>query len=320
MLEKVNFAYLSPKSLKIPKVFSSLYKNIFRKNKDFCVSIYENNKVSQDSLVDLNIISTKRSLKNILNSDQDLYNFELNNNFQIANDFSVEDGVRYFCNFMPTFYTNDKFISISELRSKFLKYKYVFPELELFNLDFLDRSLYSFVYQCLNRIDFYYSHFQRQELINNGVHYSLRNDKGVLHLDTVKNSISMYGGDFNKFFDMRFYKTFDRKESDLDIYDRIRFGFFRSIDDKSEDLRNVKYTNLHDYITHFEKFGYMPICFKTFAVLYKRALFAEFAKPFLFEMFTYLKSISTPIVLSDEFSNSDEYFTMGAIDRFLIKF
>jgi len=321
MIEKVNFVneHLAPSYQKVVVFISSLYKRLVKlqeSNLDSCLPLPLPCEEESIALINLELFKSKREITEILNLDADSLNFDLNTNFEVVDNFTVLDAIGDFKNFLPNFFLDTKSINTLLLRDKFLRYKYLFPELKFFNKEFLDTSLYSFVFHSLHRIDLYYYNFQKQELVNNGVHMTLKRDKAVLHLNTTSDTVSVYGGDIDRYHDIRIYKTYERVNSDLDTYKKVRFGTFKSIHNKSKTLKDVKYDNLDEYIMHYDRFGCMPLSFKSFILLYRRALFAEFAKPFLLEVFKFLETQSRPNYVKDR---SDQSLRMQSIERFLSK-
>ena len=283
MFKKVNSLVVDP-TAKVLNFVSLTYAKFLKSNN------HQDAAVDPISLVDLKLMNSKRRVQKILTDNQDFYDFDLNANSYVSDNFTVQDAVGHFIKFLPYMYSNTKRFSNASLSSSFSKFNAVYPQLDLFNPDYVDVCLYSFLHQCFNKIDYYYSHFQNQELLNNGVYMTLNKEKGVLHLDKETEIISLYGGNVEGYFNLRVYTSFSREDSDKDTYDKVRFSRRGSIYDETEISVNVKYTTLQEYLDHYEKFSCMPLSFRSFMVFYKRALFAEFAKPFLLEILRYLKS------------------------------
>jgi len=313
MFKKVNSLVLDP-TAKILNFLSLSYAR-FLKSTDS-----EDNFIPCVELVDTKIMKSKRMIQNILTNTQDFYDFELNSSLLVSENFTVQDAVDHFSRFLPMAYKNTRYISKSDLSDVLSLFNAIFPQLDLFNSDYVDDDLYSFLFHCFNKIEFYYTNFQNQELLNNGVYMILSKEKGVLHLNNDKKNLSLYGGNVEGYFDLRIYSSFSRENSQMDTYDKLSYSRHGSIYDESEISLNVKYNTLQEYLDHYEKFSCMPLSFKFFMVLYKRALFAEFAKPFLVEVIKYLKENVSEKPFPESSDPSDDYLAMSAIDRFLLRF
>ncbi|MBI96005.1 hypothetical protein CL656_02560 [bacterium] len=326
MLEKVNFVNEHPSNLsnKLLEFMSSLYKRFLGDHMSLIESPLLDSSLPLISeqeprlVVDLNVFKSKSAITEISDAASNLLDFDLNSNIEVASDFTVLDAISDFRNCLPIFFSDTTSFGTPLLRDKFVRFKILFPELDLFNREFLDSSLYSFVFHCLYRIDLYYINFQKQELVNNGIHMTLKRDKSVLHLNTTSDTVSLYGGDIDRYHDIRIYKTFERANSDLDTYEKVRYGSLRPLSKQANSDRNLKYNTLEDYLNHYDKYGWMPVNFKSFVVFYRRALFAEFAKPFLLEIFRFLESESKskPNYVID---GNDQSLRLQSIQRFLSK-
>ena len=214
--------------------------------------------------------------------------------------FHVED-----FNF-PTF-------SEKQMRTKFDKYQRIFTEFDFSNPDAFDPTLHLFFYRCFDYIDSLYKDFQQQILDQRFNNVSLREDRTLLYLNKRQDDsieFKIFGGSFEYNPSIKVFYEFEGKSSESSIYTQVKF-------DDSNSVSN-NYNDFLSYLDHYCTFESMPTSFADFLLELKYAAFAEFAKPFILEMFIFLSKKGLPDIPKIKYDDIDDYMLLGPYNRFFL--
>ena len=203
-----------------------------------------------------------------------------------------------------------------EMSRQFAKYQRIFPDFDFFNTDIFDPSLYLFFYNCFNFLDSVYVDFQKLILEQRGINVKLRDDRTLLYInEKIDNSCEfrVFGGSFRPSSSIKVFWEFEGRSSKDSFYQNISFDDTKSI--YSSEINN--YQELSSFLNHYNTFQSMPTSFVEFLFELKSAAFAEFAKPFIYEMLKYLERKSRKDIPQIKDSEFDNYFLLGPANRFI---